>query len=136
MSTFAWNTLNFKILPAKSRPGAADRPPRARPCRPYTGIWLRAQLCAYFKCFAVDKVASFVTLNPVEKYCNKFNKTVFFFFSFSTHGAYSYSIYISLFRFQNIKGWTWILSGIRSLKLTSPHLTFGHVMFCSVGLLT
>ena len=44
MGTYAWNILYSKILPAKSRgaPGAADRLPRPRPVRPYTGIWLRA----------------------------------------------------------------------------------------------
>ena len=41
MGTYAWNFIP-RFCPQNPAPGAADRPPRARPVRPYTGIWLRA----------------------------------------------------------------------------------------------
>ena len=60
MGTYAWNTLYSKILPAKSGAGSADRPPRARPVRPYTGIWLRA--------LSKNEVQRWFRVNPLRRY--------------------------------------------------------------------
>ena len=38
----------------------------------------------FVKCFDVDNIASFVTLNPVVKYCKKFNETAINFIFFYT----------------------------------------------------
>ena len=49
MGTYAWNILYSTILHAESRAPSRRRPPRARPVRPDTRIWLRAlRLCMHF----------------------------------------------------------------------------------------
>ena len=51
MGTYAWNKLYSKILSAKSRAHAASQPPRVRPVRPYTWIWLQALRPTYIEIF-------------------------------------------------------------------------------------